>query len=207
MERPRVIDDANPITVTASLIEPIVDADRAPILLDSILAWAESQRRGLGQLSASQEPVDLMLPLARWQVGDMWGWCASRATYTVTRHTAGQIRRKPATGAMARYTTVGKHHLALGPHKARDTTVEASWVDRLTWRCLATDRPALETLLMSVTHIGRSRNIGYGRVDRWVVEPSTDTDGWADRPLPGDGPARRIRPPYWHPAGRVPCLA
>lgn len=205
MERPRVIDDGDPYMVTATLTEPIVDADRAPIMIDSLVAWSVAQRMGRGDVARDTEPEDLALPFARWQQGDLWGWCASRAAYTVTRHTAGQIRRKPATGAMARYTTVGRHHLALGPHKARDTTVEASWVDRLTWSCLVTDRDLLASLLADVTHVGRSRAIGYGRIGTWTIEPATNTDGWMNRHLPGDGPMQRVRPPYWHSLGRVAC--
>lgn len=199
-------DTATPVAVTATLAEPIVDIDRADLMLDSILTWAVTQRAGLTHLPAGQPPDDFPLPLARWQTLDVWGWCTSRGRYNVTRHTAGQIRRKPAAGPMTRFTRDNKLHLSLGAYKARDTAVEAAWVDRVTWQALATDRGHLESLLADIAALGRLKGHGFGRIGSWRVEPSTDPDGWLDRPLPAvDGPRRRVRPPYWHPSERVPC--
>ncbi|WP_207781875.1 hypothetical protein [Phytoactinopolyspora limicola] len=202
-----VASGGEPVVVTARLTEPIVDAERHPIMLDGPLAWAAAQLgMAPGPLTPEHAP-DMPLPLARWEDGDgVWGWCVSAAIYTPTRHTAVQLRRKPATAAMARYAPDRRHHLALGPHKARDTTLPAVWARYLVWHALTTDINQLADLLKPVTHIGKAHAAGYGRVTTWTVMPADAPDAWMARPLPDRaGILQGVRAPYWHPTRRHPC--
>lgn len=192
-----------PLVVTAHFDTLSVGLVEQPLMLDGPLAWAAAMAAHtagtpIPPITREHAP-DLDLPLARWEEHGTWGWCTSQAALAVAAHTAIAVRRKPATAAMARYTTDSHHHAALGPYKARDTTVPAAWVHSATWRIVATDTDRLHNLLALITHIGRHRNLGHGHVVRWTTAPGGDPDGWRDRPMPGPGqPRRGYRPPYHH---------
>lgn len=199
---------STPLVVTARLDGPTVGLTGAPVMLDGPLSWAaataaaQAEGRPLGHLSASQPADDYDLPLERWQEHGVWGWCTSRAVVDVLHYGATKIRRKPATGAMSRYTRDARHHIGLGHHKARDTILPVEQVTTATWHVLATDRDHLERLLTLVTHLGGRRGIGMGQVTSWTVEPGADREAWRDRPLPTPGEVRAWRAPYWHPSRR-----
>lgn len=69
----------------------------------------------------------------------------------------------------------------------------------------------VSALLESVTHLGKKVSQGWGRVNRWEVEP------WAHdwsvfrgqevmRAIPSkDGILYGVRPPYWQPKNQTPC--
>lgn len=187
-----------PVVVKAKVDSPIVEATRAPIMLDSLLAYSRALAGDLPPLRRDTEPR-VPLPLDTWENDDTWGWKASQATYTVAGYTGVQVRRKPAVDAMARYGNFRKHHLGLGPHKARDTLLEAAWVHELAWCAVTTSVDELTVLLTRINGIGKHATIGYGHVSEWEIHPSDNADGWQDR---GHSPGRRTRPPYWHPVGR-----
>lgn len=188
-----------PLRVAATITSPVVEATRHPIMLDSLLTFARAMDGDLDPLRLDTEP-DIPLPLDRWEDGDQWGWKASQARYEVAGYTSAQVRRKPNTEAMAIYGTFAKHHLALGPHKARDTLAEAAWIHRMEWDVIATSPDALMELLLRIGGVGKHVAIGYGHVSRWEVTPSSNDEGWRDR---GWKSGNRHRPPYWHPLGRV----
>lgn len=197
-----------PLTVTATLDTPSVGLVEQPLMLDGPLAWAAAMAAHAA--GETIEPItrdhapDLDLPLARWHEHGTWGWCTSQATLDVASYTAVEIRRKPAVDAMARYTRERQHHAALGPHKARDTTVAAAWVRTAVWQVVATDPDRLAALLRHLTHLGRHRNLGLGHVTAWTITPGADPDGWRHRPMPGPGqPRRGYRPPYHHPTRQI----
>lgn len=194
------------LTVTASLDQPIIGLIDNPgrLPLDGPLAWAAAVAGGLPPITPDHAP-DVDLPLARWEEAGAWGWCASSARYEVERWISVDLRRRPATAAMARYTTVGKHHLGLGPHKARNVIYEAAWVRTIRWDVDCTDRERLASLLDRITHLGSHTAIGYGHVAAWTIEPAVGPDGWRKRPMPTPGATVAVRPPYWHPSRRITC--
>lgn len=182
--------------VTAHLTEPVIDADRHPIMLDSILAHARALDGDLPPLTRDRDP-EIPLPLDTWETPDGdWAWCASAATYEPAGYTTVNIRRKPNTEAMARYSPVKKHHLALGPHKARDQVLEGVIIHTMTWHIRTSTPDQVRELLDRVHGIGRHATYGYGTVSRWDITPTRDPNdtAWQARPT-----QRRHRPPYWHP--------
>lgn len=200
-----------PLTVTARLDTLSVGLGRRPLMLDGPLAWAYSQRA----LSTGEqlEPIteahamDFPLPLERVDVAGTWVWATSQADLDIAAHAAIQVRRKPATQAMARYSTDRAHHSGLGPYKARDATLPAEIVLTATWHVLCTDRGDLEDLLRMVTHLGARHRNGQGHVATWDIDEGEDVDAWRRRPMPSQsGPVMGIRAPYWHPSRRSPCL-
>lgn len=195
---------SQPLVVTAHLSTPVIGVDRAPLMLDAPLAWAYADRaHGRGDRIppiTDTLAVDFPLPLARHDVGDTWVWCTSAGVVEIAAWTGVQIRRKPATDAMARFATDRKHHAGLGPYKARDTTLSAVLARTITWECLATDRDDLLDLLGHVVNLGGRHRNDFGHVESWTIAASTRPDGWMDRPMPPEYPARA---PYWHPTRRA----
>lgn len=191
---------STPLTVVARLDSPVVEAGRRPLMLDSMLAWARALDGDIPPLTPEYAP-DVPLPLATWDEDGQWGWRCSQGAYASQGWTTAQTRRKPATDAMARYARDRKHHLGLGPHKARDTAYEATWIHQITWSLDVTDRAELDRLLARITGIGKLAAHGYGHVTSWDITPGTP-GAWRDRPMPSTHPGQRTRPPYWHPTGR-----
>ncbi|GAA3878398.1 hypothetical protein GCM10022243_48880 [Saccharothrix violaceirubra] len=214
-----------PLVVTATLTEPVVGLDSQPLCLDGPLAWCAAQlaladEAGLPPLRHDWAP-DLALPLATWTAAPsrpdtdsrlraadgerVWGWACSAASWTALGHTTVEIRRRPPVGEMARFTADGKHHSGLGPYKARDTPMAATWVDTVVWHALG-DPDAVAGLLAHLGHLGRATRHGHGRIQTITVEPGRDRDAWRSRPLPDPtGPAGSIRAPYHHHSRRMPC--
>lgn len=194
-----------PLVVTAHLSAPTIGLTRRPFMLDGPLSWAAAvtSPTPVPPITPTDCP-DMDLPLQRWHEHGTWGWCTSQAAFEVTHHGATELRRKPATAAMSRYTTDRRHHLGLGPHKARDTVLSEEWIRSFTWHVLATDRDRLAFLLEHITHLGAHRGIGKGLVDRWQITPDRDPEAWRDRPMPTPGaPPAAYRAPYWHPTRKV----
>lgn len=197
------------LRVAAVIDGHLLGYDRWPALLDAPLSWAAwrddiTHGRPPAPLTATYAH-DFPLPLDRWEQSGTWGWCTSRPVVDVLGQTAVQVRRKPAIEAMAQYGKERKHHAALGPTKARDTTISAQLVGTVTWQARVTDRDELERLLRMITHLGGRHRNGYGTVREWRLDPGTP-DGWRDRPMPSPGGRPQgVRAPYWHPARRVPC--
>jgi hypothetical protein len=114
----------------------------------------------------------------------------------------------------------GKVHIEQGKYKAYHMPLfyrAALWVE---WYCVA-DRQRLEDLLCTVTHIGKKRAQGWGRVARWDIEPWGEDwsvwrpDGRLMRGIPvedakGDGPFDfmhyGIRPSYWKKNNQMPLV-
>lgn len=193
-----------PLTVTARLSTPIVGVDRHPVMLDAPLAWAYAERaKGRGEalppLTASYA-ADFPLPLERHDAGDTWVWCTSQGRMAIRAWTGVQVRRKPATDAMSRYAPDRKHHAGLGPYKARDTTLSAVLADEIVWEALVTDKDELCDLLGHVVNLGGRHRNDFGHVSEWHIAASATPDGWRDRPMPPDHPARA---PYWHPSRKA----
>ena len=195
-----------PTTITAHLDTPTIGTIGP---LDGPLAWAAVQqalRDGapLDEITDDHAP-DMDLPLGTWAQDGYWGWQVSDAITAPTAHTSVDIRRRPAGGPMALYTWDREHHTGLGPFKARNVTLAATWHDTITWHANVTDRDHLRDLLTLVTHLGARHRNGHGHITSWEITDGP-ADGWKQRRLPNpDGQIMRVRAPYWHPTERTPC--
>lgn len=187
------------LQVTAHLDTTTVGLVEQPVMLDGPLAYVCWQRDG-GAPFISGDPVrDFDLPLARWDQGGTWGWCTSQAELDIVAYTSIELRQKPPTGEFSRFTTDRKYHRALGPYKARDTTIQGVLIRTATWQVDATDRERLEDLLTDIKYIGKHHRLGHGHIAKWRIEPGVE-GRWRDRPMPEIGaPPRAYRPPYHHP--------
>lgn len=216
-----------PVRVTARLADPIVGWAEQPAALDGPVSWGAylaAVEAGVQLPPIGPEwAVDFALPIATWTRpipagaapdprllaadGTVWGWACSRAQYAADAHTSVDIRRKPPAREMAQFTQEKKHHLGLGPFKARSVALPAVDVREVHWYALA--RPTeLQPLLARVTHLGRHTRHGHGRVLDWdVTEDQGAVEGWAERSFPvAGGRPDAVRAPYWHASRRLPCL-
>lgn len=216
-----------PIRVTAHPAEPIVGLPSNPLMLDGIIASAAYTLAAADGLDlppmTRDQAVDIALPLATWTrpapdgldpriyaatPGHVWGWAASAATYRPDRHTIAEVRRKPALEHMAYWSTAKNHNIALGARKAGNNIHQAVWTRQITWCALATSIDAVNTLLSTVTHLGRLTHHGWGRLltpPTATVDPEAYTR-WQHRPMPHPtGAPQGIRPPYHHPSRSTPC--
>lgn len=224
------LDDGGwtPLRITVRLDEPLVADLHRPLHLDGPLAWCaylewvEGTGRRPPPVRPGESPLDYALGLAVWTAeptgpvadgralgadGLAWGFACSAHTPVPAARTAVQVRRKPADGPMARYTTDRRLHLGAGPYKARDVVHPAAWIGDITWHALG-DRVRVEQLLSRLTHIGRLGRHGYGRVQRIEVVEHHDRQAWRARWMPQAGGVRApIRAPYWHDTRMMPAAA
>lgn len=199
-----------PLKVTAMLDSIAVTPSTGMFGLDAPLSWGWIERAReagdrLPPLTETYAP-DLPLPLAKYGTGPEWVWCTSRAHWDVVQHVTVATRRRPATSAMARYGKDRKHHMGLGPYKARDVATAGVAARSVSWDVLCEDAAELEDLLAYVTHLGPRHRNGHGHVTEWRITGSTP-DRWKDRPMPHpDGEPTAIRSPYWHHTRQAPCV-
>ena len=200
-----------PVKITAELCSPIC-GQLGP--LDGVLAWAYVQRalrRGDFIPPLTDDYChDMTLPLARWEMHGAWGWKVSDVTVDErVAHSSIEIRRKPATTAMAVLTSSKDHHHGLGPMKARNAVLATQWSLQCHWWAVSTDVAELEETLLMITHVGSRTRNGFGRVTSWSITEDNDaTQKWQERFLPTSGPhgeLKRVRAPYWHPTERFLC--
>ncbi len=139
----------------------------------------------------------------------LWGWCASAADDSAwLARGALEIRKKPALGAMGRYTGDRSANLGAGHMKAYDLRIPTVTALEIEWFALGEVDYVRHLLVEHVPSIGKKRNLGAGRVSEWIVE-HVDVDrsvlheGRPTRRLPAGAAEGRpghggIRPPYYH---------
>lgn len=83
----------------------------------------------------------------------------------------------------------GKVIIEQGRYKAYHMPVFYRVTDKIEWYCVG-DRECIEVLLSTVTHVGKKRVQGWGRVIRWEIEPwPEDWSVWRDGKLTRGVPA------------------
>ena len=204
----------SPLVVRAHLVGRLA-LPNGPMALDGLLAAAVCLRAGVVEPVRVEElrPVEIpvaMEPggrfhLASFSVGrfERFGprWINRRFPIAEAQALAGpQLRRIPISG---------------GPCKSYRIPLEAGHVegDVLTWYAMG-DPEAIREILAIITHLGKRRGVGLGKVVRWEVEPMepwgpgfpvVSPEGKALRTLPIDWPGlveadtgyRTLRFPYW----------
>jgi CRISPR type IV-associated protein Csf3 len=174
-----------PLRVTATLETGIANPQRPPAL-DALLAFAQAV------YVEGREPVDprgavpdvsLDGVLARSACGRYY--LASFAQCEVEEWERGRYvnRRFPIGEAQALGATEGKERIGTlslkgGPAKSFRLPLETAHLrdDVITWWCVG-DAGEIRARLAWITHLGKRRGAGLGRVHRWDVEPC---EPWGD---------------------------
>lgn len=172
-------------TVTSPLAVPLF-----PVALDGLLAAVICEREGLiagvGEFQHVEVPIQRSA-CERYHL-------ASVAHYRPLANLHGHVHKR---APVAEYMHLGSDKIrsvntATGLNKSFRIPQPRALVDRMRWWCIG-DRSAIEPLLAMVTHIGKKRSAGHGRVARWEIEHAT---AWPGFPvLRPDGTPMRNLPP------------
>lgn len=176
-----------PLRVTATLVSPYA-VPLYPIHLDGLLAAAECDRRGL--IAGVGELQHVEVPLQRSECGRYH--LASVGHHERGDAIAGHIHKRSPIPEMMWFggPKVRSINTATGRNKSFRIPQPRALIDTITWWCVG-DRLEVESLIVLVTHVGKKRSAGHGKVGRWVVEPC---ESWAGFPIlrPDGSPMRNL---------------
>lgn len=201
------------LEIVATIGGPVHAPDGLP-MLDGLLAWATALRDGLPLALTASEAQDIDLPLARSPCGRLW--LCSQGSAEVE---AAELRYTNKRPAIEQFQTLAEPKMkrvdiGAGANKGYRIPRPVSYLvdDRIAWWAIG-GADAIRALLGLVTHIGKKRSVGWGRVVEWRVEATEPwcgfpvlRDGQPLRPLPLDWTGltpepptayRTLGPPYW----------
>lgn len=209
-----------PLRITAALASP-VSLPFGSLGLDSLLMWAVAMKTNLGPVGF-RPMVDIDIPVAKSPCGRFYLASFSIASWELRerRHINRPFPVARAQEMAADDFTRIQTNLGAQKHFRIPIDVAHAAGDTIAWYALGDAEPMRE-LLSVVTHVGRRRGAGHGRVPSWNVEPCEPwgegfpvaRDGKPLRPLPLDWPglvepmlARvPLMPPYWEPSRAEMC--
>ena len=196
-----------PLRISFTLDRPM-RVPEFPIHLDALLAWsAVKEAEDMGH----DTPFDAQehLPLAREGQGDDAVWCASQLLYRPlsTPEHVTLVKRYELDAIARRQGSLiaggpNKIPMGTGPYKAFVLGEPVVWVAGVVAYALG-EAERIGELLTRITHIGKRRGIGMGRVSATDIQADARAEhAWRYRimPTPCEGyePIEAaIRPPYW----------
>lgn len=182
-----------PLHIVAELSSPLY-LSGGWLALDALLASQIALRRGLVALDA-ESCVPIEIPVQR-EPGGRFHLC-SVAFPDVAVHELQHTHRRPVIEEAQRFgdARLKRIDIATGANKAYRIPRPVQHCERIEWWCVGA-ADVIEDLLATVSHLGKRRAVGLGRVERWTVQecvPWGDgfpvvRDGNALRPLPADWP-------------------
>lgn len=199
-----------PLQITAVMVSPVA-APGFPVALDGLLASAVCMTRNLVAGVGDREDIDV--PVQRSPCGRFY--LASMGHYLTIRAAQGFVhRRAPVT----EYMQIGGPKIrsvdtGTGRNKSYRIPQAKALIDLMRWWTIG-EESAIRDLLRLVTHLGRRRSVGHGKIGRWEITP---VDAWPGFPslrpdgspmrnlpldVPGIGPSASIGwgplvYPYW----------
>ena len=198
-----------PLVVKAHLRGALM-LPQGPPALDALLMAAIAMRDNLPPLGFG-ERTEIAIPL----VEARGVYLASVGQYEAETYERRFLNRKfpMAEAQMLGSSKVRAINIKAGPAKSYRIPTEMTHLrdDTMTWFATGAEVEVRE-LLAWITHLGKKRSVGLGRVDTWTVAPCETwpgfpvlRDGRPLRPLPLDWPGlgehrvepRVLRPPYW----------
>lgn len=185
-----------------------------PMHFDGLLAWclAPMQLKTIDAPDPTQNPADIILPLARWHIGGTWGWQASALFPVGERTDSLQFFRKRFREDRADMVSETSVLLKAGAYKTYNRPIPLMLCRAMEAWAVGNRKTTLKTLRKNLRGLGKERARGKGRIvsiDAEYVDESfaMTRDGFAQRYLPAKDGARlvRPRPPYWNLVDRVEC--
>lgn len=210
-----------PLCVTADLSGPI-GWQWPPLALDALLASQVALGLGLPPPRDASDCQPIEIPVER-EPGGRFHLC-SFAELVVEGHELRYVNRR---APVEQYQTLGEARIRrvrinAGPDKSYRIPHDVLRLeaDRIRWWCVG-EAAEIERLLLGVTHLGKRRAVGLGRVLRWTVAPCYSwgagfpvaRDGKPLRSLPQDWPGLvaphvahvALTYPYWDHLREEPC--
>lgn len=182
-----------------------------PIHLDALLAYALAPMQEAGEISRSDRPADIQLPLLRSKVNGHDVWHGSALFFPENSPETLRFWRKKFRQNRLHLTT-GSPNLTNGVYREYNMPVPLSLIPHL--YCYGSGNlKALKSLLKrNIKSLGKKRAYGYGRITDITAEEIPEdwshiADGIAMRWLPHPDGTRLVRcaPPYWNAVDRVKC--
>ena len=203
----------NPFRVVFHLDGAGVYYDPAePIMLDGLLCACNSRFHVHGEAPMrDEEPLDVPLPLRKWEAGGTWGWHASALLPDGDTLESVQFYRKRFRQGKVDFTT-GSPNLTNGPYRDWNQPLPLLHCLRMVAYGYGDRYEVQRALRRGIRYLGKKRAHGKGAVTEINVETiaqdySFVRDGVAIKWMPAEGGTRvvRPRPPYWSNHGRVEC--
>lgn len=212
-----------PLLVTAELRSPVAGAADLP--LDGILsaAWMRINHPDVYWSSTPigriENLIEAELPVERRGDGGEWYWAASFAAWSDASDALQFWNKRLDHKEVSRveFERRGNIDIAAGRYKAYHMPVPTRSALSITWRAVGI-KHEIEVLLNTILNLGKKRSQGYGKVDRWTVQPMQEDHScwWNGRPMRtipmGDKiidelsiGLRTYRPPYWLNERRALC--
>jgi len=217
-------DDFEPLKVTAHLRTGVVADQWMP--LDAVLLYQVARNRLGVQMATTPggDPgaEDLTMPLLKihntepdWYYACSWAqpqpWWISEGQDHWNKRFDSQFADLVDFGKRR-----GKVIIEQGRYKAYHMPIFYRVAMKIDWYCVG-DREAIHQLLSCVTHLGKKRSQGWGRVIAWEVESWTQDwsiwrDGKLTRGVPGRDVAGKgafnllhygLRPSYYRPHNQM----
>jgi CRISPR type IV-associated protein Csf3 len=153
--------------------------------------------------ASSIQPDQLItpdLPLERRGSGDAWYWaCSFACGKATTEEMVHWHKRADQTDAETVVDFQGRRgviNTKSGFYKGYRMPLITYLCPKLIWYAVG-DPLEIARMCNQITHIGKKRSQGYGRVSEWSVA-LMDTDLSSLRAIPAtEGQPMGIRPPYW----------
>lgn len=189
-----------PLQITATLTSPLA-VPLFPVAIDGLLAAVICEREGL--IAGVGEFQHVEVPIQRSACGRYH--LASVAHGEPLAYMLGHVNKR---APVVEYMQLGNDKIksvntGTGRNKAFRIPQPRALVDRMRWWCIG-ERKSIESLLATVTHIGKKRSVGHGKVARWTVEPVVPWDGFPV--LRPDGTPMRNLPKDTHGLGPATAL-
>src|ERR1700755_142975 len=172
-----------------------------PLAIDGLLAAAVAIRDGLPPATPGAI-VPIEIPVAREPEGRFH--LASFASFSWEIFERRFVNRRfPTTEAQVLAgPKLRRIDISTGPAKSYRIPMEVGHVagDQLTWWCVG-DEDEVRGLLGLITHLGKRRAVGLGRVRAWKVEACSET--WDGFPVVAGGKPLRTLAIDWPRLGEI----
>jgi len=184
-----------------------------PIHLDGIIAWAGAFRYPPGPPPGRTGPVEeLNLPLRQVEINGTRIYKASALSPEGDAIYIGRHFRKRFRIERAEFCTDAIINQSTGLYRRVNRRLEVVLCRKMVGWFDGTPKD-IRKWLKALRAIGRKREMGYGRIVSFKIEPSEEDRTWqwegmATRYVPHPAGLKlvRPRPPYWNATGRVKCL-
>lgn len=163
-----------PLKITARLVSPVA-VPLFPLNLDGLLAAMVCERKGL--IAGVGDWQDVEVPIQLSACGRYH--LASVGHYSVTTAVKGFTQKRAPISEFGWFGSqkIKSVLVSGGVNKACRIPQPRAVIDRMQWWCMG-DREAVADLVGQVTHIGKKRSVGHGKVSEWTVESCRTWDGF-----------------------------
>lgn len=176
-----------PLKVTAKMVSPMA-VPLHPVNLDALLAAMVCERRGL--IAGVGEWQDVEIPVERSACGRYH--LASVGHYLVQTSVKGYTQKRAPISEFGWFGSQSIRSVLVsgGVNKACRIPQPRAVIGEMLWWCVG-DLEQVEGLIVQVTHIGKKRSVGHGKVAGWTVEPC---ETWPGFPVmrPDGSPMRNL---------------